>query len=200
MKRRLTFVSILFLAVLIAGDSITSVMKAQDMPEAAHSESRCTHLRLGPKPRKVIRKKMKPKAIPSVSGYAQPGTRCMRLAAGGKKGAILPNKPPNVWLSSWIPYTRLDGTPVRIDPTGVVFIGGPRGGIDVMAVADDPDGDTMLYTWSPTVGTVSSVGGDGGPYVLWGLSSAPKGSHTITVEVDDGCGCVASYSAKVLVQ
>ncbi len=65
--------------------------------------------------------------------------------------------------------------------------------VQLTANANDPDGDTLLYTWSTTGGRIT---GDG-PNVTWDLSGVTPGSYTATVEVDDGCGCIAFSTTTV---
>ena len=67
--------------------------------------------------------------------------------------------------------------------------------VALSANATDPDGDTLLYTWSTTGGRVT---GDG-PNATLDLTGAAPGTYTVTVEVDDGCGCVAFTSTTVTV-
>src|SRR5205085_1059515 len=67
--------------------------------------------------------------------------------------------------------------------------------VALSATATDPDGDTLLYTWSTTGGRVT---GDG-PNATLDLTGASPGTYTVTVEVDDGCGCVAFTSTTVTV-
>jgi hypothetical protein len=67
--------------------------------------------------------------------------------------------------------------------------------VALSAQASDPDGDTLLYTWSTTGGRVT---GDG-PNATLDLTGAAPGTYTVTVEVDDGCGCVAFDSKTVTV-
>jgi hypothetical protein len=67
--------------------------------------------------------------------------------------------------------------------------------VQLTANATDPDGDTLLYTWTTTGGRIT---GDG-PNVTWDLSGVQPGTYTANVEVDDGCGCIAFSSATVTV-
>jgi hypothetical protein len=67
--------------------------------------------------------------------------------------------------------------------------------VSLTANATDPDGDTLLYTWTTTGGRVT---GDG-PNVTWDLSGVAAGTYTANVEVDDGCGCISYSSTTVTV-
>ena len=61
--------------------------------------------------------------------------------------------------------------------------------------ATDPDGDTLLYTYSATGGRISGDGAN----VNWDLSGLGPGTYTASVEVDDGCGCVSFSSTTVTI-
>jgi hypothetical protein len=61
--------------------------------------------------------------------------------------------------------------------------------------ASDPDGDTLLYTYSSTGGRITGEGAN----ASWDLSGAQPGTYTATVEVDDGCGCVSFSSTSVTI-
>ena len=106
----------------------------------------------------------------------------------------LPNQPPTVSLAA-------NPTTVRIAascPAGQIPAEGctpTSTSVQLSASATDPDGDTLLYTWSTTGGRIT---GDG-PNVTWDLSGVAPGSYTASVEVDDGCGCVAFSSTTVTV-
>ena len=54
-------------------------------------------------------------------------------------------------------------------------------------MATDPDGDTLLYSYTVTGGRITGEGAN----VSWDLTGVQPGTYTSTVEVDDGCGCVA---------
>lgn len=108
--------------------------------------------------------------------------------------SILPNQPPTVSLSGSASTVRL---PAECGPDEIP---GPcEGGnnqVTLAANATDPDGDTLLYTYSTTGGRIV---GDG-PNATLDLSGAQPGTYTVTVEVDDGCGCVAFSSTTVTVE
>jgi hypothetical protein len=61
--------------------------------------------------------------------------------------------------------------------------------------ATDPDGDTLLYSYTVTGGRITGEGAN----VTWDLTGASPGTYTATVEVDDGCGCIAFQSTSVTV-
>jgi hypothetical protein len=67
--------------------------------------------------------------------------------------------------------------------------------VSLTANATDPDGDTLLYSWTTTGGRIT---GDG-PNVTWDLSGVAPGTYTANVEVDDGCGCISYSSTTVTV-
>ena len=136
--------------------------------------TRCTRLTFGP------REKKKKPATAVVAGSAMPGTRCARLSSGGRPGTILPNAPTNVGLASSTSYIA-----GKADPK-----------VNLKTIACDPDGDNVLYTYSTTGGR---IGGDGAEAV-WDLGGAPPGTYTVTVEVDDGCGCISFSSSVVTVE
>jgi len=68
--------------------------------------------------------------------------------------------------------------------------------VQLTAEAKDPDEDTLLYTYSATGGRATGDGAN----VTWDLTGLRPGTYTATVEVDDGCGCVAFHSVRVKVE
>ncbi|MCA1683555.1 MAG: hypothetical protein LC708_00245, partial [Actinobacteria bacterium] len=108
---------------------------------------------------------------------------------------VFPNQPPTVTLSAAssrvvLPADCAAGT--QPDPNCT-----PNAGtVALSANATDPDGDTLLYTYSTTGGRVT---GDG-PNATLDLTGAAPGTYTVTVEVDDGCGCIAFSSTTVTVE
>src|SRR5436305_5092925 len=107
---------------------------------------------------------------------------------------VFPNQPPTVTLAAASSRVTLPaectGTD-RPDPNCTPT----AGTVSLSATATDPDGDTLLYTWS-TAG--SKVTGDG-PNATLDLTGVAPGTYTVTVEVDDGCGCIAFTSTTVTV-
>jgi hypothetical protein len=105
----------------------------------------------------------------------------MRLSSGGRPGTILPNTPPSVGLASSTAYIAKSA----------------NAQVDLKTIACDSDGDNVLYTYSTTGGRIT---GDGASAV-WNLSGVSRpATYTITVEVDDGCGCIAFESAVVTLE
>jgi hypothetical protein len=105
---------------------------------------------------------------------------------------IFPNQPPTVTLSASSSRVVLPATcPEGSDPNPACT---PTAGtVQLSATATDPDGDTLLYTYSTTGGRVT---GDG-PNATLDLTGVAPGTYTVTVEVDDGCGCIAFTSTTV---
>lgn len=105
---------------------------------------------------------------------------------------IFPNQPPTVTLSAAssrvvLPATCNEGQQPNPNCTPTA------GTVQLSATATDPDGDTLLYTYSTTGGRVT---GDG-PNATLDLTGVAPGTYTTTVEVDDGCGCIAFTSTTV---
>ena len=67
--------------------------------------------------------------------------------------------------------------------------------VSVTANATDPDGDTLVYTWTATGGRV--VGS--GPTVTWDTTGLAAGTFTLTAQVDDGHGHVVDCSVTLTV-
>jgi len=67
--------------------------------------------------------------------------------------------------------------------------------VGLTTTATDPDGDTLLYTYSTTGGRITGDGAN----VNWDLSGLGPGTYTASVEVDDGCGCVSFSSTTVTI-
>ena len=107
---------------------------------------------------------------------------------------IFPNQPPTVSLtassSSVMLPAECTGTDLP-DPNCTPT----AGTVQLSANATDPDGDTLLYTYSTTGGRIT---GDG-PNATLDLTGVAPGTYTVTVEVDDGCGCIAFTSTTVTV-
>ncbi|HYE66712.1 MAG TPA: hypothetical protein VD966_14080, partial [Pyrinomonadaceae bacterium] len=105
---------------------------------------------------------------------------------------FLPNQPPTVTL------TAAEGTITLPCPPGTssaTCTPSADQSVQLSAAATDPDGDTLLYTYTTTGGRITGEG----PNVAWDLSGVQPGTYTATVEVDDGCGCVAFSSTTVTI-
>jgi hypothetical protein len=134
--------------------------------------TRCTRLTFGPKEKK------KPA---TAATSAMPGTRCARLSSGGRPGTILPNAPPSVGLASSTAYISTNAVEK----------------VNLKAISCDADGDSVLYTYSATGGRISGEGAS----AVWDLGGAPRpGTYTVSVEVDDGCGCIAFEASTVTLE
>src|SRR5205823_13376428 len=107
--------------------------------------------------------------------------------------AFLPNQPPVVNLSASKGTITLPCPPGTSPQANCTVGDNPV--VSLAANASDPDGDTLLYTYSTTGGRITGDGAN----VSWDLTGVQPGTYTATVEVDDGCGCVAFSSTSVTV-
>lgn len=112
---------------------------------------------------------------PARKGEPDPGRSCQRFAVKHKRSKVFPDKPAIVRLAA---SAAINGRSA------------------VTAAATDPDGDSLFYTYSTTGGRISGEG----PSASWDLSSVSPGTYTLSVEVDDGCGCITFSSTNVTVQ
>nr|MBA2503933.1 hypothetical protein [Pyrinomonadaceae bacterium] len=99
---------------------------------------------------------------------------------------FLPNQAPTVTLTA-------AQTEVTVCPRDPSLANPQNGQVQLTANATDPDGDTLLYTYSTTGGRIVGEG----PNVTLDLTGAAPGSYTTTVEVNDGCGCISFSTATI---
>lgn len=99
---------------------------------------------------------------------------------------VLPNAAPVVTLTA-------SQTDVTVCPRDPSLANPANGQVQLTAQATDPDGDTLLYTYTTTGGRIVGEG----PNVALDLTGVTPGSYTTTVEVNDGCGCVAFSSTTI---
>lgn len=67
--------------------------------------------------------------------------------------------------------------------------------VGLTTTASDPDGDTLLYSYTVTGGRITGEGAN----VSWDLSGVGPGTYTASVDVDDGCGCITSSTTTVTI-
>jgi len=106
---------------------------------------------------------------------------------------VLPNQAPVI--SSFAASTSTITMPC---PPGMVSDTCPTTAttsVGLTTTASDPDGDTLLYTYSTTGGRITGDGAN----VTWDLSGLAPGTYTASVEVDDGCGCISFSSTTVTI-
>jgi hypothetical protein len=111
-----------------------------------------------------------------------------------REPSILPNQPPTVSLSAstasiTLPCAEGSHSSSNSCPAS------PSMAVGLNAKATDPDGDTLLYTYTVSGGRVTGEGAN----VNWDLSGVGPGKYTATVEVDDGCGCISFSSTEVTI-
>lgn len=95
---------------------------------------------------------------------------------------VLPNQPPTVALEVGA-VTAVAANVVRASAQTVCQ--GDR--VALRANASDPDGDTLLYSWQSTGGRIVGEGAT----TTFDTAGLSPGEYSVTVQVDDGCGCVA---------
>lgn len=189
MKTKLALIATVVLVAAFGSVTVAPRLSAQRNdtgPGAARPGTRCTRL-----------------AYPSLKDAAYyrknavlpdgttSGTRCTRLwGTHPARVKVLPNDPPFVDV-----LAALDDVVVNRNSDGTVCLT-RTGGVKLAASARDPEGDQMLYTWSTTGGRLTGDGAN----VEWDLSGVQPGTYTTTVEVDDGCGCIAFSSASLPVK
>lgn len=103
---------------------------------------------------------------------------------------LLPNQPPTVALG--LGNVTKGADDLLRESASTVCAGDM---VDLRATASDPDGDALVYSWSTTGGRIV---GDGENTKFDTTGLAP-GDYTITVQVDDGCGCIAFDSKTIRV-
>src|SRR6266550_2457058 len=109
-----------------------------------------------------------------------------------REPAILPNLPPVAAIAASVttitlpcpPGTRSDTCPAAAST-----------GVQLTTTATDPDGDTLLYSYTVTGGRVTGEGAN----VSWDLSGLGPGTYSASVDVDDGCGCITSATTTVTI-
>src|SRR5262245_19681758 len=111
--------------------------------------------------------------------------------ANPREEPVLPNQPPTVNLALG-PVTP--GSTDLLRASASTVCAGDK--VALVATASDPDGDTLLYTWSATGGRVIGEGVN----TQFDTTGLAPGDYTVTIEVNDGCGCVAFDSKTIRVE
>ncbi len=107
-----------------------------------------------------------------------------------REPAILPNNPPTVAVN--VGGVK-NNTENLIHPDASTAC--PGDSISLSADAKDPDGDTLSYKWTTTGGRIIGEGAN----VVLDTTGLNAGDYSVTLEVDDGCGCVAFDTKTVKV-
>jgi hypothetical protein len=106
---------------------------------------------------------------------------------------VLPNQAPVI--SSFAASTSSITVPCPPGMVSDTCPTTPTTSVGLTTTATDPDGDTLLYTYSVTGGTIRGEGAN----ATWDLSGLAPGTYTASVEVDDGCGCISFSSTTVTI-
>jgi len=108
--------------------------------------------------------------------------------------SILPNQPPTASLAASASTITLP-CPPDMHSTSGSCPAAPTSSVNLTTTASDPDGDTLLYSYTVTGGRVTGEGAN----VAWDLSGMGPGTYTASVDVDDGCGCITSSTTSVTI-
>jgi hypothetical protein len=111
-----------------------------------------------------------------------------------REPAVLPNQPPIASLAASATTITLP-CPPDMHSSGGACPTAATSSVNLTTTASDPDGDTLLYTYTVTGGRVTGDGAN----VSWDLSGVGPGTYTASVEVDDGCGCITSATTTVTI-
>jgi len=111
-----------------------------------------------------------------------------------REPAILPNQPPTASLAASVTSVTLPCPPDQHSSSGQCPTAA-TGSVTLTTTASDPDGDTLLYTYTVTGGRVTGEGTS----VTWDLSGVGPGTYTASVDVDDGCGCITTATTTVTI-
>jgi hypothetical protein len=104
-----------------------------------------------------------------------------------------PNRAPTVNLTSSNNKVMVNNCRENEIPTGECPT---EASVSLSANASDPDGDQLLYTYNVSGGRIDGSGDK----VTWDLSGASPGTYSVTVQVDDGHGCVTTQSKDITVE
>ena len=111
-----------------------------------------------------------------------------------REPSILPNQPPTATLAASTAMITMPCQPGYHSSSGSCPAT-MNTTVGLATTASDPDGDTLLYSYTVTGGRISGEGAN----VSWDLSGVGPGTYTASVEVDDGCGCITSSTTTVTI-
>lgn len=110
-----------------------------------------------------------------------------------REPSILPNQPPTASLAASASTITLP-CPPGTHSSGACATAASTS-VNLTTTASDPDGDTLLYSYTVTGGRITGDGAN----VAWDLSGLGPGTYTASVDVDDGCGCITSSTTTVTI-
>jgi hypothetical protein len=155
---------------------------------------------LGPRPLVVVPATTRPATIGSFPAGFTPSDDANGFIAqfwighrNAREPDVLPNQAPVI--SSFAASTSSITLPCPPGQVSDTCPTTPTTSVGLTTTATDPDGDTLLYTYSVTGGTIRGDGAN----ATWDLSGLAPGTYTASVEVDDGCGCVSFSSTTVTI-
>ena len=107
---------------------------------------------------------------------------------------IFPNQPPTVALAASAATITMP-CPLGLHSSSGACPAASSTTVGLTTTASDPDGDTLLHTYTVTGGRVTGDGAN----VSWDLRGVGPGTYTASVESDDGCGCITVASTTVTI-
>ncbi|HEX6190192.1 MAG TPA: hypothetical protein VFZ40_19215 [Pyrinomonadaceae bacterium] len=154
----------------------------------------------GPQPLTVVPSTSRPATIGSFPAGFTPSDDANGFIAqfwighrNAREPDVLPNQAPVI--SSFAASTSSITVPCPPGMVSDTCPTTPTTSVGLTTTATDPDGDTLLYTYSTTGGRITGDGAN----ATWDLSGLAPGTYTASVEVDDGCGCVSFSSTTVTI-
>lgn len=105
----------------------------------------------------------------------------------------VPNKPADV-TDVAVDRTEIKSPPPKPgDPPTYADYGGNMR-VNVITTASDPEGDTLVYSYTVSGGRIVGQGSN----VTWDLNGVLPGTYTITAGADDGCGLCGKTETRTV--
>ena len=163
-----------FFAVALCSNASSTSAVAGGSARSDEPTTRCTHLLW-----KEMEKQLK---------HSPTSGRCRRSRP--RSGVVLVNTPPKIQLNASADRVKLPCSNSTADCKAGSQL------VTLKTNATDDEADTLLFTYSTTGGRVTGDGAE----AQWDLRGLEAATYMGTVEVDDGCGCIAFTSVQVVAE